>query len=82
MRNTTSHGIERIATDPIRRLSTVRAERSADFRCQECGARLTGITTTGPGEHHASPCGCKLPPSALLSGIAIVDEVRDTEDAP
>jgi hypothetical protein len=28
--------------------------------CPFCGDRIEGITTSGPHEHAASPCGCRL----------------------
>lgn len=28
--------------------------------CPTCGGPIKGITTTGPGDHYLSPCGCKV----------------------
>lgn len=39
--------------------SPVTADNSTS-NCPGCDGPIQGITTTGPGEHYASPCGCTV----------------------
>ncbi|WP_207587215.1 hypothetical protein [Halomontanus rarus] len=40
---------------------------SGDTRndCPRCGKPVWMVTSVGPLEHYASPCGCRLPASGL-----------------
>ncbi|WP_207587229.1 hypothetical protein [Halomontanus rarus] len=33
--------------------------------CPRCGAPVSMVTSGGPLEHYASPCGCRLPAGGL-----------------
>ena len=43
--------------------------------CPGCGGPINGITTTGPGEHHVSPCGCEVGSLGPYS-TTVTEEVR------
>ncbi|WP_186336515.1 hypothetical protein [Natrarchaeobaculum aegyptiacum] len=33
--------------------------------CPSCGTPITHVTSTGPGTHVATPCGCPVSPDVL-----------------
>lgn len=41
---------------------------SCPEECPVCGASVAWVTTRGPGERYASPCGCRLPPEPRTDG--------------
>jgi hypothetical protein len=51
------------------RSATKSADESNERRCPACREPLTAITTHGPGEHRARPCGC---PVAAIQTRAVV----------
>ncbi|KDE57531.1 hypothetical protein EL22_11495 [Halostagnicola sp. A56] len=34
-------------------------------QCPRCGRPVTHVTSTGPTDHTASPCGCRVSPNLL-----------------
>lgn len=33
--------------------------------CRRCGTPIASVTSVGPHEHYAGPCGCRVSPSVL-----------------
>jgi hypothetical protein len=53
-------------------------------RCPRCNDVLLAITTCGPTEHHASPCGCRVSDVQVRAlrngrGAGIDETPTDTE---
>ena len=47
-------------------------------RCPECGSRIARVTTRGPGDVRASPCGCRI---ASYHAEEIAAEAEEIEEA-
>ncbi|ARS91922.1 hypothetical protein B1756_17700 [Natrarchaeobaculum aegyptiacum] len=50
--------------------------------CPRCGTPIEAVTSSGPLEHVASPCGCPAPGAVLESVARFPSESRQTGSEP